>query len=126
MRLSRGWDVPPLPASIHRYPRRLSSRLATYMVRRARRTPGRRGGHFRSGLAHALRETAKMSEEEIERLRMRELNLWRRFCADTTSQARAEWRQARLEYMLYARRASGVKHIQQAQKADQVDQHPEG
>jgi hypothetical protein len=39
-----------------------------------------------------------MSEEEIERLRMRELNLWRRFCADTTSQARAEWRQARLEY----------------------------
>jgi hypothetical protein len=39
-----------------------------------------------------------MSEEEIERLRMRELNLWRRFCADTTSQARAEWRKARLQY----------------------------
>ena len=39
-----------------------------------------------------------MTEEEIERLRMRELNLWRRFCADTTSQSRAEWRKARLEY----------------------------
>ena len=39
-----------------------------------------------------------MTEEELERLRMRELNLWRRFCADTTSQARAEWRKARLEY----------------------------
>jgi hypothetical protein len=39
-----------------------------------------------------------MSEEEIERLRMRELNLWRRFCADTTSHARNEWRKARLEY----------------------------
>jgi hypothetical protein len=39
-----------------------------------------------------------MTEEEIERLRMQELNLWRRFCADTTSQSRAAWRQARLEY----------------------------
>ena len=39
-----------------------------------------------------------MTEEEIERLRMQELNLWRRFCADTTSQSRAAWRKARLEY----------------------------
>ena len=39
-----------------------------------------------------------MTEDEIERLRMQELNLWRRFCADTTSQSRAEWRKARLEY----------------------------
>ena len=39
-----------------------------------------------------------MTPEEIELLRMRELNLWRRFCADTTSQSRAAWRKARLEY----------------------------
>ena len=39
-----------------------------------------------------------MTPEEIERLRMQELNLWRRFCADTTSQSRAAWRKARLEY----------------------------
>lgn len=39
-----------------------------------------------------------MTDEELERLRMRELNLWRRFVADTTSQARGEWRKARDEY----------------------------
>lgn len=39
-----------------------------------------------------------MTDEELERLRMREANLWRRFVADTTSQARGEWRKAREEY----------------------------
>ena len=49
-----------------------------------------------------------VTEEEIERLRMQELNLWRRFCADTTSQSRAAWRKARLEYE-DAKRPPGIE-----------------
>lgn len=52
-----------------------------------------------------------MTEEEIERLRMQELNLWRRFCADTTSQSRAAWRQARLEYEDAKRRMENKDHL---------------
>jgi hypothetical protein len=55
-------------------------------------------------LADEAGEAAKVTEEELEALRMRELNLWRRFCSDVTSQARANWRMARLEYEAAKRR----------------------
>ena len=52
-----------------------------------------------------------MTPEEIERLRMQELNLWRRFCADTTSQSRAAWRKARLEYEDAKHRMENKDHL---------------